>query len=251
MKIKLPDFIPARHWAGSMTGNTLRSDAIAGFSSAAVVIPQGVAFATIAGLPPEYGLYTAMITAFIAALWGSSMVMISGPTTAISAILFATLSGMAPAFSERFVELALMMTILVGLFQLMAGLVRLGGLVSFVSHSVITAFTAAAALLIGVSQLAGAMGVKVEPGGNVIERLHGLFEASHMVNPFAVFIAIITLFTAIFMASYLPKLPGVLIAIIFGSTVNYAMNGAQFGVSMVGEISASLPTFAPPSDALG
>jgi len=94
--------------------------------------------------------------------------------TAISAILFATLSGMAPAFSPRFIELALMMTILVGLFQLLAGLVRLGGLVSFVSHSVITAFTAAAALLIGVSQLAGAAGVKVEPGGNVIERLHGL-----------------------------------------------------------------------------
>lgn len=251
MKIKLPDFIPAHGWARNMTGETLRSDAISGFSSAAVVIPQGVAFATIAGLPPEYGLYTAMITAVIAALWGSSMVMISGPTTAISAILFATLSGMAPAFSPRFIELALMMTILVGLFQLMAGLVRLGGLVSFVSHSVITAFTAAAALLIGVSQLAGAMGVKVEPGGNVIERLYGLFEASHMVNPFAVLIAMITLFTAIFMASYLPKLPGVLIAIIFGSVVNYALGGENFGVSMVGEISASLPSFAPPTGALG
>lgn len=234
-----------------MTGESLRADAFAGFSSAAVVIPQGVAFATIAGLPPEYGLYTAMITAVVAAIWGSSMVMISGPTTAISAILFATLSGMAPAFSPRFIELALMMTILVGLFQLLAGLVRLGGLVSFVSHSVITAFTAAAALLIAVSQLAGAMGVEVDPGGNVIERLHRLFEAAHLVNPFAVMIAVITLFTAVFFAVYLPRLPGILIAIIFGSIVNYAMRGEQFGVAMVGQISASLPSFAPPTGAMG
>ena len=152
MTLKAPRLFPAQDWLRSISRKSVADDAFAGFSNAAIVIPQGVAFATIAGLPPEYGLYTAMITAVIAALWGSSMVMISGPTTAISAVLFATLQGMAPVGSDRFIELALMMTILVGLFQIVAGLARLGGLVSFVSHSVMTAFTAAAAVLIGVSR---------------------------------------------------------------------------------------------------
>lgn len=144
----------------------------AGFSSAAIVIPQGVAFAAIAGLPPEYGLSTAMITA---ALRGSSMVMISGPTTAISAVLLSSLTGMAEPRSTRFIELALMMTILVGIIQMLAGIARLGGLVSFVSHSVMTAFTTSAAILIGASQLPGAFGIDAGSGGNVVERLHRFF----------------------------------------------------------------------------
>ena len=97
------DFFPARQWWGKVSPNSLRIDAMAGFTNAAIVLPQGVAFATIAGLPPEYGLYTAMVTAVIAALYGSSMVMISGPTTAISAVLFTTLSGMAGAGTPRFI----------------------------------------------------------------------------------------------------------------------------------------------------
>ncbi|MEL6210322.1 MAG: SulP family inorganic anion transporter, partial [Pseudomonadota bacterium] len=134
MRDALDRVFPARRWIGQITPATLRADAFAGFSNAAIVIPQGVAFATIAGLPPEMGLYTAMITAALAAFWGSSMVMISGPTTAISAVVFATLQDFAPPGTPRFIELALLLTILVGLIQMVAGLARLGGLVSFVSH---------------------------------------------------------------------------------------------------------------------
>ncbi len=230
-----------------MSGATLRADAFAGFSNAAIVIPQGVAFATIAGLPPEMGLYTAMLTAAIAAFWGSSMVMISGPTTAISAVLFATLQDMAPAGTPRFVELALLITILVGLIQLVAGLARLGGLVSFVSHSVMTAFTAAAAILIAVSQLPGALGLSVEGGGNVIERLSALSHGISGVSSLSVLIAGVTLASVVLLQTFARMLPGFLIALILGAVLCHLLDGAGQGVAMVGAVDAAFPSFAPPS----
>ncbi len=245
--MRIETIFPAYSWMTKMNGKTVSADAYAGFTNAAIVLPQGVAFATIAGLPPEYGLYTAMITAVIAALFGSSMIMISGPTTAISAVLFATLNGIAEPGTAKYIELALIMTVLVGLFQIIAGLARLGGLVSFVSHSVMTAFTASAALLIGVSQLAGATGVEVERGGNIIERLTRLSEHFVDVNIYAVIISVSTLLIAVFCQKLLPKLPGFMIALVAGSGLAWYLDAAANGVSMVGALPSTLPQFTPPT----
>ncbi len=242
--------LPAHGWMPSINAQTVRQDAFAGFSNAAIVIPQGVAFATIAGLPPEMGLYTAMITALIAAFWGSSMVMISGPTTAISAVIFATLQDMALPGSSRFVELALMITILVGLIQLAAGFARLGGLVSFVSHSVMTAFTATAAVLIGVSQIPGLLGLSVEGGGNVIERIHRVVSHLEGASSLSAIIAFTTLFSLILFQKIAPRLPGFLLALMVGALLCLAFGGAERGVAMVGEMPAALPSFAPPTGAI-
>ncbi len=244
--MRIETFFPAYSWLTQMNRKSVSADAYAGFINAAIVLPQGVAFATIAGLPPEYGLYTAMITAVIAALFGSSMIMISGPTTAISAVLFATLNGIAEPGTAKYIELALIMTVLVGVFQIIAGLARLGGLVSFVSHSVMTAFTASAALLIGVSQLAGATGVNVERGGNIVERLTRLSEHFVDVNPYAVIISGVTLGIAVFCQKFLPKLPGFLIALVAGSGLAWYLDAAANGVAMVGALPNAIPQFAPP-----
>ena len=233
-----------------MTGRKVSADAYAGFINAAIVLPQGVAFATIAGLPPEYGLYTAMITAVVAAIFGSSMVMISGPTTAISAVLFATLNDMAVPETARYIELALMMTILVGVFQIAAGLGRLGGLVSFVSHSVMTAFTAAAAMLIGVSQLSGTMGLHVERGGNVVERVMQLAEHGTEINALSLAIAGATLATAVLLQKFLPKVPGFLFALLAGCFIAWYLDAANNGVAMVGALPPLALTFTPPTGAL-
>jgi sulfate permease, SulP family len=238
---------PAAAWLRRTTPASLRADLLAGLTNAAIVLPQGVAFATIAGLPPEYGLYTAMITTVIAALFGSSMVMISGPTTAISALLFASLEGQAAPGSARFIELALLMTLLVGAFQIIAGLVRLGGLVSFVSHSVIVAFTAAAALLIAVSQLAGAFGIPDEGGGNVIERLQRVIEAWPEMNPLALTIAAVTFATVAIVQTIAPRAPGFLFALVAGAALAAVTNAGLRGVEMLGTLPAALPTLAPPS----
>jgi sulfate permease, SulP family len=239
--------LPFRRWSGRITSKTLRADAFAGFSNAAIVIPQGVAFATIAGLPPEMGLYTAMITTAVAALWGSSMVMISGPTTAISAVVFATLQDVAPPGTPRFIELALLLTILVGLIQMLAGVARLGGLVSFVSHSVMTAFTAAAAILIAASQLPGALGVTVEGGGNVVERLIALGHGVTGISGLSVIIAAVTLLSVVLLQTCARKLPGFLLALMIGAGLCIALDGEARGVAMVGSVNAALPAFASPS----
>ena len=130
--------------------NTLSADLVAGLTGAVIALPQGVAFAMIAGMPPIYGLYTAMITPIVAALFGSSMVMISGPTTAISAVVFSTVSGLHVPGSEAFIQMVLILTLLVGLIQFALGYAGIGRLVAFVSHSVMLGFTAAAAVLIAL-----------------------------------------------------------------------------------------------------
>jgi len=237
---------PAAAWARRSDRASLRADLLAEMTNAAIVLPQGVAFATIAGLPPEYGLYTAMITNVIAALFGASMVMVSGPTTAISALVFATLSGHAEPGSARYVELALTLTLLVGVFQIVAGLARLGGLISFVSHSVIVAFTAAAAVLIGISQLAGVLGVSIDEGGNLLQRLSRLIAAAPGINPLAVLIATASLATVAVLGALAPRAPGFLIALMVGAGLAAVTRAEDHGVVMLGAIPAPLPAFGPP-----
>ena len=133
----LRPFAPFLQWWPSVNRNTVRDDAMAGLTGALIVLPQGVAFATIAGLPPEYGLYAAMVPAIVAALFGSSWHLVSGPTTAISIALYAALSKLAEPGSDEFIRLALTLTFLVGLYQLVLGLARLGTLVNFISHTVV------------------------------------------------------------------------------------------------------------------
>ncbi|HEY9163696.1 MAG TPA: SulP family inorganic anion transporter, partial [Magnetovibrio sp.] len=140
-------FFPFLLWMPMVNKQTLRADLLAGLTGAVIVLPQGVAFAIIAGLPPQYGLYTAMVTPIIAALFGSSRHLISGPTTAISIVIFSTVSRYAEAGTPEFVQMALSVTFLAGVYQLAFGLARLGVLVNFVSHTVVVGFTAGAAIL--------------------------------------------------------------------------------------------------------
>ncbi|WP_069300157.1 SulP family inorganic anion transporter [Neptunicoccus sediminis] len=245
--MRYSEYFPPLEWYTRVNKNTVAADAYAGLINAALVLPQGVAFATIAGLPPQYGLFTAIITAIVAALFGSSMIMISGPTTAISAVLFTTLSDFAAPGTMQYIEMALTLTILVGLFQIAGGFARLGGLVSFVSHSVMTAFTMAAALLIAVSQLAGVTGIVVERGGNIAERLMRLAEHWGDVNLYALLIAGTTLALAVLMQKFTPKLPGFLIALLAGSALAYGIDAVNHGVEMVGALPSMMPQLAPPT----
>lgn len=233
-------------WWNRVNQRSLRADIVAGLTNATIVLPQGVAFATVAGLPPQYGLYTAMITAIVAAFFGSSMVMISGPTTAISALVFISLSDLAVPGSALYIELAILLTLIVGLFQFIAGLARLGGLVSFVSHSVIVAFTAAAALLIAVSQLSGATGIATEGGGNVIERVSAIVTGWHQVNPVTLAIAATSLVTAVLAQWLAPRLPAFLVALAGGAIAGVLLDAPAHGVAMLGALPAALPEFEVP-----
>src|SRR5512147_1190540 len=148
----LKPFTSFLSWWPRVNRDTARADMMAGLTGALVALPQGVAFATIAGMPPEYGLYAGMIPAIIAALFGSSWHLVSGPTTAASIVLFSVLSPHAEPGSAAYVQLALTLTFMVGLIQLALGAARLGALINFISHSVVIGFTAGAAILIATSQ---------------------------------------------------------------------------------------------------
>jgi len=163
-------FAPFLEWWPEVNGRSLRADALAAITGAIVVLPQGVAFATIAGMPPEYGLYAAMVPAVIAALFGSSRQLVSGPTTAASIVLFSSLSVLADPGSVDYVAYALTLTFMVGVIELAMGIARLGALVNFISHSVIVGFTAGAAVLIAASQIKNFSGVDVPPGLHLMEQ---------------------------------------------------------------------------------
>ena len=160
-------------WMLRLNPQTVRADVFAGAAGAAVVLPQAVAFAAIAGLPPEYGVYTAIITPIVAALCGSSLIMVSGPTTAISAVVFSALADIAPVGSPQFIQNAITLAFLVGLIQLAFAFIRIGRVAGFVSHSVMLGFTAAAAVHIAISQIAPALGIDGATGG-VIARATAL-----------------------------------------------------------------------------
>lgn len=137
---------------------TLRGDAMVGLLAALLVLPQAIAFATLAGLPPQYGLYTAVVPCIVAALAGSSRLVLSGPTNAISLALLAMVAPLAAAGSALYIELVLAVTLLVGALQLALGLLRLGGVANFISPSALKGFTTGAALLIAWHALRQVLG---------------------------------------------------------------------------------------------
>ena len=237
---------PFIHWLPRVNRESLRDDIIAGLTNAVIVLPQGVAFALIAGMPPEYGLYTAIVPAIIAALFGSSFHLISGPTTAISIVVFSTVSPYATPGSPQFIELALTMTFIAGLFQFLLGVVRLGALVNFISHSVVVGFTAGAALLIGTSQMKNFFGVKLPQGESFLNTWYDLIRQLPDMNPFVLLIAATTLVVALLLRLYKPRWPGMLIAMIIASLMAVLLDAEMHGIKLVGSLPRSLPPFSIP-----
>lgn len=161
--------LPISRWLPELREpGAVRADALAGLTGAIVVLPQGVAFATVAGMPPEYGLYGAMVPCVVAALFGSSRLMVTGPATALSLTTLALIAPLATPGSPNYIALVLTLTFLVGALQLALGLARAGRLIDLVPHSVIVGFTAGAAILIINSQIGPFLGLDLARGTSVI-----------------------------------------------------------------------------------
>jgi SulP family sulfate permease len=207
-----------------------------------------VAFATIAGMPPEYGLYAGMIPAIIAALFGSSWHLVSGPTTAASIVLFSVLSPHAEPGTAQYVSLALTMTFLVGVIQLVMGLARMGTLVNFISHSVVTGFTAGAAILIATNQVKHFFGLEIARGASFSDTWSTLFSQFDQVQPGVMAVAVLTLLLGIAVKRYLPRWPYMIVAMLGGSAAAAALSYWQ-GLQMatVGALPASLPPLSAPA----
>lgn len=238
---------PNRPWFCKLSRASIRADALAGLTNAAIVLPQGVAFAIIAGLPPEFGLYTAMITSIIAAFWGASTTMVSGPTTAISAVVFAALVPFATPGSADYIMLALGLTIMVGAIQLTAGFARLGGLISFISHSVIVGFTSAAALLIVASQIGPSIGIETERGGGVIIRLSRTLQGWDKFDATSALIAFVSLSTILVCQRISRHIPCYLLAMATGALAGIILNAKASGIAMFSALPSVVPALHIPN----
>ncbi len=243
---------PFIRWWYRVDGRTARDDVIAGLTGAVVVLPQGVAFATIAGMPPEYGLYAGMVPAIIAALFGSSWHLVSGPTTAASIVLFSSLSQFAEPASAQYVQLALTLTFMVGLLQLVMGMARLGTLVNFISHSVVLGFTAGAAVLIAANQIKHFFGIDIPRGAEFFETLHELIRHVGDIQPYVLAVSAATLVSGIALKRFLPRFPYMIGALAVGSAAAALINGAgsEVVVPTVGALPSSLPPLSAPNFSL-
>jgi len=237
---------PFLRWWPMVTRATAKADFMAGLTGAVVVLPQGVAFAMIAGLPPVYGLYTAMVPAIIAGLFGSSRHLISGPTTAISIVVFAAVSKFAEPGSAKFVQMALTLTFLAGVYQLALGLARMGALVNFISHSVVVGFTAGAAVLIATSQLRHYFGMHIPSGESFLHTWRDLIAQLPDTNLYVAGVATLTLASLIVLMRLKPRWPAMLIGMIIGSLVAAVLGGEGKDIRLVGELPSHLPPLSMP-----
>jgi sulfate permease, SulP family len=242
---------PFLRWWNFMGWDTLRADLLAGLTGAVIVLPQGVAFAMIAGLPPEYGLYTAIVTPVVAALFGSSLHLISGPTTAISIVIFSTVSIFAEPGSVHFIRLALTLTFLTGVYQLAFGLARLGALVNFVSHSVVVGFTAGASILIATSQLRHVFGLYLPKGGSFLNTVMSVLQEMVNVNHYAAGVGLAALACAALFKVFRPRWPGLLVAMVLGGLTSLLLGGESHGIQLMGRLPAHLPPPSLPDFSLG
>ena len=244
--MKLLSFLPFLSWFRLVTKESLKADITAGFTGAVIVLPQGVAFATIAGLPPEYGLYTAMVTPIIAALFGSSFHLVSGPTTAISILVFSSVSHHAAPGSPEFISIALTLTLLAGVYQLAFGLARMGAAVNFVSHTVVIAFTAGAGILIATSQISNITGLSIPRGDTFLHSWGVLFDNLESINLHLLMITIVTFSSALLSKRLMPKSPNLLIGMVVGSVLALILKNYDSNIKFVAEIPTQLPPMTMP-----
>ena len=243
--MKLGALTPA--WFERVNPESLRADAFAAITGATIVLPQGVAFAAIAGLPPEYGFYTAMVPPVIAAVFGCSWHTVSGPTTAISALVFGALSGLYQVGSAAFIEAAITLALLVGLIQVLLAVVRLGVVVDFISHAVMTGFISAAALLIAFSQVEHALGLELPRPEQLLDFARALLRDGYQLQPVALGIAASALATGWLGKLLVPKLPYYLLAIAAGTGLYFLAGGPATEVRTIGAIPSVIPSWQSPN----
>lgn len=233
-------------WLPQVKIDVVKADILAGLTGAVIVMPQGVAYAMIAGLPPEYGLYTAIIPAILAALFGSSNHLISGPTAALSVIVFSTISQFADTGTPFYIQLCLTLTFCAGIVQLLMGVMRIGAVVNFVSHSVVIGFTAGAAVVITVSQLRHVLGLDYSSANTAIENLWLVILHLNQVQVFSLLIALVTIVSCIAAKRLLPAIPNMLVAMVTSVLLAFLLNQIGIHIDYVDQIQSSTLQFSAP-----
>jgi SulP family sulfate permease len=216
--------LPFARWLPELREpGTARADALAGLTGAIVVLPQGVAFATLAGMPPAYGLYGAMVPCIVAALFGSSRLMVTGPATAISLTTLALMAPLAAPGSPPYIALVLTLSFLVGTLQFALGLARAGRLIDIVPHSVIVGFTAGAAILIINSQIGPFLGLDLPRGTTVVDNVRAALATVSSIALAAPSVGVITIAAVLAWRPLNRWVPAMLAGVVIGSVAAWLL----------------------------
>ena len=239
----------ARTWP-KVTPGTLRADLLAGLIGAIVVLPQGIAYATLLGLPPEYGLYCAMVPTAIAALFGSSWHSISGPTNAISLVVFATLSPIVAPGSPEYLQAVLTLAFIVGVALLAVGLFRLGAVANFISHTVVVAFSTGVGILIATTQLGELFGMTI-PRGAFLKTWQYFLTHLAEIGMYPTLVAAITIAVGLASQRFIKRVPYPLVAVVAGGLAAFGLNVAVgvdvTGIRTLGPLPGALPPLSYPT----
>jgi len=216
--------LPFLRWFDDYNATHLRADFVSGLTVALVLIPQSMAYAQLAGLPAYYGLYAAFLPPAVAALFGSSYQLATGPVAVVSLMTAAALEPLATAGSTAFIAYAVLLALTVGLFQFLLGVLRLGVVVNFLSHPVVNGFTNAAAIIIASSQLSKLFGVYVDKADHQYETVYRVVVAAfHYTHWPTLLLAVLAILIMVGVKRINPKIPGVLVAVVITTVLSWAM----------------------------
>jgi SulP family sulfate permease len=238
--------LPFLSWWPRVSRESMRVDAMAGLTVALVAIPQSLAYAQLAGLPPYYGLYAALIPTVVGALFGSSAQLSTGPVALTSLLTAASIAPLAHGGTEQYVAFAIVLALLSGLFQLGFGAMRLGVLMNLLSHPVLMGFVNAAAILIALSQVPALLGIPPPGSGHALLDIWQVLAHVPQAHGYSAAIGAAAIAALFAFRRYGPRLPGVLITATLFTAASYLLDYGAAGGRIVGEIPKGLPSLALP-----
>ncbi|MDG1965427.1 MAG: sulfate permease, partial [Flavobacteriaceae bacterium] len=233
---------PILEWIQNYNKALFKGDLSAGITVAIMLIPQGIAYAMIAGLPPVYGLYAAIFPQLIYALMGSSRQLAVGPVAMDSLLVATALNTMTIIDTNHYISLAIFLALLMGLIQIFLGLTKFGYLANFLSKPVINGFTSAAATIIGLSQLNHMLGIEI-PSNNLLHKIiQSLWNADAKVHLFTVLITTVSVISIFAINRFFQKIPAAIVVVIIASILTFKLGWNNTGVEIVGFIPEGLPS---------
>lgn len=244
--MKIKKIIPILEWLPNYNFSRFRGDFIAGITVAIILIPQGIAYALIAGLPPIYGLYCALAPQVMYAIFGSSRQVAIGPVAMDSLIVATGVSTLALTGSDSYIAIAILLALIVGIVQFLMGVLRLGFIVNFLSKPVITGFTSAVALTIGLNQFRNLFGIDFIQSDQVQHLLVDFWDKYLEVNTHTAIIGLISVAVILFFRRVNKKIPNALIVVIMGILIMRYFGSSFDDVSIIEDIPSGLPGFSFP-----
>lgn len=247
---RLHKFIPIVGWISAYNKENLGGDVSAGLTVGIMLVPQGMAYAMIAGLPPVYGLYAAIFPQVIYAIFGSSRQLSVGPSAMDSLLIAAGISLIAVEGTEAYLQMAILLAFLVGLFQLLTGLLKMGFLANLLSKPVISGFTSAAAVIIALNQIRYLLGIPIISSNHIVQLIKDLSGQLHRFHWITGGIGIAAIVLIIISGKLNKKIPGSLVAVVLAISITWFFELDQQGVEIIKTIPKGLPDFIFPDFSL-